>query len=256
MKKHPSSFPQANLPILFNVVKRCRSATSLMPPETCFDYPTLSGSGPSPPLSLSASASSSSAPSPNPSNPTNNPRESSLLYYNEKTLVVNDPFNKSRYHCLVMPWDTKLRSLNDLNKSHIPLLREMEKVGNIYAKHLKETSMQRDGSVLRTIMGFHAIPSLPMLHLHLISLDLESDKIKKKQHYNSFATYYFLPFEAVLSDIERNSEVSINQDVDALNAMVDGPMRCLWCNLPLANMPEMKRHVPSCPKNLSREQAT
>ena len=261
MRKHPGSFPQANLPTLFNVVKRCRAAAQTMPAGTCFEYPLSS---------LCASSSSSASPSPspsvapNPSNPTGNPRESSLLYHNEHALVVSDPFFKSRLHCLVLPWDTRLKSLNDLDASHVPLLLEMRRAGEAYAAHLRATGAgtcnptsnaggSADARSLRTIMGFHAIPSLPMLHMHLISLDLESDKLKKKQHYNSFATYFFLPVDAVLDDLRQNKSVTINQDVAALGAMVDGPMRCLWCNLPLANMPEMRRHVPSCPKNMSRE---
>eukprot|EP00744_Colponema_vietnamica_P018932 GILI01026749.1.p1 GENE.GILI01026749.1~~GILI01026749.1.p1 ORF type:complete len:244 (+),score=36.24 GILI01026749.1:104-835(+) len=243
MKKHPGSFPQAaSIPVLYSVVKRCKEAMPSMQSNACYPYPQYGPNG--------ASVGSYQ---PNSSNPSNSHRESTMLLFNEKAFVVNDPFNKSTFHCLVLPWDTKLKSLNDLNDSHLPLLDEMAALGNNYMSFLREQHMGSSSKKLRMILGFHAIPSLPMLHMHCISLDLESEKLKKKQHYNSFATYYFLPFEAVRADLVKNKTVTINQNVDALNELADGPMKCLWCGQALANMPDMKRHVPACPKNMSRE---
>lgn len=237
-RRHPGSFPQANLPILYNVVNRCKDTCAQLTPNTCYAYPIYGTE--SPPAYQT-----------NPSNPTNNPKDSTLLYYNDKVFVVNDPYPKSRFHCLVMPWNKNKKSLNDLRQEDVPLLYEMEAAGKNYIAYLREKHM--DSKKLRMILGFHAIPSLPMLHMHCISLDLESDKLKKKQHYNSFATYYFLPFEAVVEDLIKNDMITINQNVDALNALADGPMKCLWCGEGLSNMPEMKKHVPKCPQNLSRE---
>lgn len=36
--------------------------------------------------------------------------------------------------------------------------------------------------------GYHAIPSLQPLHIHIISQDFDSPALKKKQHWNSFTT--------------------------------------------------------------------
>lgn len=36
--------------------------------------------------------------------------------------------------------------------------------------------------------GYHGIPSLQPLHLHIISQDFDSVRIKKLRHYNSFTT--------------------------------------------------------------------
>lgn len=41
--------------------------------------------------------------------------------------------------------------------------------------------------------GFHSVPSMRQLHMHLLSLDYASDSLKSKKHFNSFATDFFVP---------------------------------------------------------------
>lgn len=43
--------------------------------------------------------------------------------------------------------------------------------------------------------GYHAIPSMSQLHLHMISQDFDSPCLKTKRHWNSFNTKYFLDSE-------------------------------------------------------------
>ena len=50
------------------------------------------------------------------------------------------------------------------------------------------------------LCGFHAAPSLRQLHLHLLSSDLDSDALKNKKHFNSFATSFLL--HPALSDMD------------------------------------------------------
>eukprot|EP00758_Cryptobia_borreli_P013530 Tbor_TRINITY_DN5844_c1_g1::TRINITY_DN5844_c1_g1_i1::g.6771::m.6771/K10863/APTX; aprataxin len=227
--KHPGSNPKVYLPTLYNTVKSCRVESSSVSPNTCLPYHTL------PPT-------------------TKNPK-ASLVYYDEQSFICSDPYNKSKIHCLIMPWDTSLRSLNDLTSKHVAILKHMVNIGNVYSQFVTANN-GADGpnpfSKLRFAMGFHALPSLPMLHMHLISLDLESERLKTKHHYNSFASHHFLLADRVISDLEANGEVTINQDVDRYNEMLNGPMHCLWCREPLKGVPSMKSHVPICPKNMSR----
>ena len=37
-------------------------------------------------------------------------------------------------------------------------------------------------------MGFHAIPSMPQLHMHVVSQEFDSACLKTKRHYNTFTT--------------------------------------------------------------------
>lgn len=172
------------------------------------------------------------------------------LYSDDKLIVIRDAFPKSTEHFLVLPRDTSLQSLNDLRPHHVPLLEGMMRA----AERVQELVIERrpELATFRFISGFHSIPSLPMLHMHHLSMDLESEKLKNKKHYNSFATFFFLPASKVLADLQTNGHVTVNQNVEQLERMENGPMKCLWCGFPLSNMPMMKSHVPSCPKNQSR----
>lgn len=41
-------------------------------------------------------------------------------------------------------------------------------------------------------IGYHAMPSMQRLHLHVISTDFNSPCLKTKYHWNSFTTPFFL----------------------------------------------------------------
>ena len=172
-------------------------------------------------------------------------------FMDQHCLIVDDRFPKSSVHRLIIPRDTTLLSLNDLTFQHVQLLTHMREVGLQHIQSLRSSHDPRI-SCLKYIIGFHAIPSLPMLHAHLISLDLESEFLKKKKHYNSFATRYFLPIEDVIQDLGAHQAVTLNQNVEYLEKLEDSPLACLWCGAPFANMPLLKAHLPTCTKNASR----
>jgi hypothetical protein len=51
-------------------------------------------------------------------------------------------------------------------------------------------------------LGYHAIPSLEPLHLHLVSADLDSACLKHKKHWNSFAGPFFVDASALEAALE------------------------------------------------------
>ncbi|CAJ1030719.1 HIT domain/Scavenger mRNA decapping enzyme C-term binding/C2HE / C2H2 [Leishmania utingensis] len=244
------SEPRTKLPFLINVVKKAQKSAN----TTAAATPALS--------SISASSTEPSIlaaafkPYPLlPSGETKQAAGSSLLYKDDACVLVNDAFPKSMVHCLVMPLDLRLQSLNALSKKDVPLLRHMMYVGDAYVRYLKTTA-PHTYKARRFIAGFHALPSLPMLHLHVLSMDLDSPCLKHKKHYNSFATFFFLTSDRVLDDLERHGRVTLNQDVVHLRQMEEGDMRCLWCGTALANVPVMKSHIKSCPQNNALEQSS
>ena len=218
--KHPSSFPNMRLRQLCNSIKKVLSAANSPPESIRCPYPT------------------------------GTERQTvRLLYRDRHCAIVSDPYPKSTVHCLVVPMDPHLQSLNDLTKDHVQLLQHMLWASAQYAEHLRSSSHPK----LRFISGFHSIPSLPPLHMHLISLDLDSDSLKHKKHYNSFATQFFLPTQSVIEDIGEHGEVTRNQQVEQLMAFEKMPLRCLWCQQPFEGMPELKGHIPRCSQNKSRD---
>jgi aprataxin len=45
------------------------------------------------------------------------------------------------------------------------------------------------------MVGVHAVPSMNHLHVHVLSVDRYSDRLKHRKHYNSFSTPFFVPIE-------------------------------------------------------------
>ncbi|CUG89344.1 scavenger mRNA-decappiing enzyme, putative [Bodo saltans] len=182
-----------------------------------------------------------------------------LLAISSQTILVNDAYPKATVHMLVLPRDTKVQSLNDLNSNHVDLLLDMKKTANDYiswsgsngSPSSLASSSPSTSSVWTTrpfAMGFHAIPSLPMLHMHVMTLDLHrSPRVKKRAHYNSFATRFFLPVDEVIEDVKRNGFVTINQDVEALHQYEGQPYVCLWCGSnAFSLLPALKEHIKEC----------
>lgn len=44
-------------------------------------------------------------------------------------------------------------------------------------------------------VGVHARPSMNHLHVHVMSRDMHSERLKNRKHYNSFTTGFFVPLE-------------------------------------------------------------
>ncbi|EAN96789.1 hypothetical protein C3747_47g86 [Trypanosoma cruzi] len=176
-------------------------------------------------------------------------RRSGVIYKDTQCIVVNDAFPKSRLHCLVLPLDLSLHSLSALRIQHVPLLRHLMDVADRYVQFLRKDASGSDFASLSFATGFHSLPSLPHLHMHLISLDFDSPYLKKKKHYNSFATPFFLPADSVVEDLERNKCITLNQDVVGLKRMEEQELSCLWCGRVEAGMPQLKAHLRTCPKS-------
>lgn len=195
-----------------------------------------------------------------------------ILYRDQTCVLVRDAYPKSSVHCLVMPLDLSLVSLSDLRYKefgeagafrkkrkneptprapssslgrHAELLAHMHWVGQSYQRYLAEENPSLFGRLTFKI-GFHSVPSLPQLHMHLISTDFSSACLKHKKHYNSFTTPFFLPVETVLEDLKQNGKVTLHADVQRMTKFELQPMQCLWCGCGLKDMPTMKSHVPAC----------
>lgn len=230
---HPGSMPTTNIPQLFHLVSKLTK------------QPTTSGFVPYPPIPPLQPPQVLA----NGKKVKNNAVPSTLLFLDNKCLITNDAFPKSTVHCLLFPRNMHLRSLNDLTSADLPLLQHMTSIGTQYAEFLRSTSHPK----FRMILGFHAVPSLPMLHMHLISMDMQSARMKTRAHYNSFTTNFFLTVPRVVADISQHGYVTLNQNVEELDTLVEKAMTCVWCGIPLGSMPEVKAHIAVCPKNCSMD---
>ncbi|XP_015200560.2 aprataxin isoform X3 [Lepisosteus oculatus] len=157
------------------------------------------------------------------------------VYKDEKVVVIKDKYPKARYHWLVLPWES-ISSLKALRREHAGLLRHMHSVAE---KMVRDCP---DSGSLQFRLGYHAIPSMSHVHLHVISQDFDSPCLKNKKHWNSFTTAYFLESQAVMEMLEQNGTVTVQ---DGISELLKLPLRCHVCQKDMPTIPQMKLHLKS-----------
>ncbi|NWR76828.1 APTX protein, partial [Centropus unirufus] len=155
------------------------------------------------------------------------------VYKDEKTVVIKDKYPKARYHWLILPWDP-ISSLKSVTRDHLELLEHMHAVGQKMIRQCPE------GESLEFRLGYHAIPSMSQLHLHVISQDFDSLALKTKKHWNSFTTDYFLNSQDVIEMVKTKGKVMVKDNVSEL---LKSPLRCHRCKQQLSTIPQLKEHL-------------
>ena len=125
-----------------------------------------------------------------------------VLSYDAHLVVVRDAYPKAAFHALLVARDKGLKTVADLTAAHLPLLRAMAE----RAVAVVAGARQAAPSLAATPfwLGFHALPSLEPLHLHILSGDLVAPALKTRKHYNSFATPFLVPLAEVLTSVEQH----------------------------------------------------
>ncbi|CCM02411.1 uncharacterized protein FIBRA_04509 [Fibroporia radiculosa] len=198
------------------------------------------------------------------------------LTHTTDTLTVFDAYPKSIFHFLVLP-----RIVPPLTASNLSNLRSLLKCDKNLARKVLE-KLNRDAQGVRAMIedemvkrygfkwgiwtGFHAIPSMEHLHLHVLSNDLCSPAMKKKKHYNSFhpSHGFFLPLEDVLNWFDAHESYFSTQGTgqerrfeenflitlqisrlwpSQYDPMLKEPLVCWRCYKELKNIPTLKAHL-------------
>ncbi|KAI9760894.1 MAG: hypothetical protein M4579_001395 [Chaenotheca gracillima] len=146
-----------------------------------------------------------------------------VIYHNEKWVVLNDLYPKSSVHVLLLPRDSNRNKLHPFEAFEDPVFladvkAEVNKLRLLVAKELRRrygqfsAQDQAYGQVIEghpppkelplgrdweksVISGIHAHPSMNHLHVHVLAVDRFSPCMKKKKHYNSFATPFLIDVE-------------------------------------------------------------
>jgi aprataxin len=158
-----------------------------------------------------------------------------VLINTENLVVIKDMFPKARHHFLVLPHSPPLNSIFELRSNHKQLIKEMEFLGfnaiEVVGGNLKDFKM-----------GFHFAPSLHRLHLHVISTDFISDRLKTKTHWNSFNTSFFLTVKQILDALETNGKIDRLGESE-VKKLLSTELVCNQCNYRPKNMPDLKNHL-------------
>ncbi|XP_069093614.1 aprataxin isoform X2 [Pleurodeles waltl] len=155
------------------------------------------------------------------------------VFKDDRVVVIKDKYPKARYHWLVLPWEA-ISSLKALRSQHLELLEHMHAVGEKMVKDYASSG----STTFR--LGYHAIPSMSHIHLHVISQDFDSPCLKNKKHWNSFTTEYFLESRDVLEMVKLNGQVTVKEGTSEL---LKAPLRCHMCKQQQPTIPELKAHL-------------
>ncbi|XP_047433415.1 aprataxin isoform X2 [Mugil cephalus] len=157
------------------------------------------------------------------------------IYKDDKVVVIKDKYPKARHHWLVLPWQS-IPSLKALRKEDCDLVKHMQQVADRMVEQCP------DSSSLRFRTGYHAIPSMSHVHLHVISQDFDSPCLKNKKHWNSFTTDYFVDSREVIQMLETHGKVMVKEGTAELLKL---PLRCHVCFKELPTIPALKLHLAS-----------
>ncbi|XP_056264735.1 aprataxin isoform X2 [Pseudoliparis swirei] len=157
------------------------------------------------------------------------------VYKDDKVVVIKDKYPKARYHWLVLPWQI-ISSLKALSEVHCDLVKHMQQVADQIVRQCP------DAGLLRFRTGYHAIPSMSHVHLHVISQDFDSPCLKNKKHWNSFTTDYFMESHDVIQMLETNGRVDVKEGTSELLKLA---LRCHMCLKDIPTIPALKEHLKS-----------
>jgi aprataxin len=146
-----------------------------------------------------------------------------VIAHNENTVLVRDAYPKATVHLLLLPRDSSKWSLNPRDafddEAFLAMVRkEADAAVRLAASELFRLISPHSASCearLRAMeeddppqelppardfsqdlkVGIHAHPSMSHLHVHIVSQDMHSDRLKHQKHYNSFNTGFFIPLK-------------------------------------------------------------
>ncbi|KAF2239044.1 HIT-like protein [Viridothelium virens] len=149
-----------------------------------------------------------------------------VLHADDNWVVIHDMFPKAIVHLLLLPRNPAINSQHPFDALFDPdflasAKAEASKWRNFAASELRhlfgsESAMEStrraaleaeelpsDGASLppgrdwaqEVRVGIHAHPSMNHLHIHVISQDMYSEKMKHRKHYNSFKTPFFVDID-------------------------------------------------------------
>uniref|UniRef100_S4RVN0 Aprataxin n=1 Tax=Petromyzon marinus TaxID=7757 RepID=S4RVN0_PETMA len=159
------------------------------------------------------------------------------IFRDDQVVVILDKFPKARHHWLVLPWRF-VANVGVLRADHLPLLRHMHDVAERLSRQVQPLGAATAPPTFR--LGYHAIPSMSRIHMHVISQDFDSPRLKTKKHWNSFTTGYFIDSEVVMRMVEEDGRVVIPEDTAEL---LKKPLQCHMCHREISTIPKLKEHL-------------
>ena len=145
-----------------------------------------------------------------------NPNHEHVVYKNSSFLIVKDCYPKAEIHFLILSRSTGINSISELTGKDCQMVENMLRLAQ------EEIIDKNKGRKFQ--VGFHSVPSMDQLHLHVISTDFCSPALKNKKHYLSITNDEFF--------------VTANQVVESLKQDGKIDVRCQTSIATLSNFPD------------------
>ncbi|QSZ36899.1 hypothetical protein DSL72_008989 [Monilinia vaccinii-corymbosi] len=205
------------------------------------------------------------------SNPSSYP-STSVIYHTPSFVAIHDLYPKSSVHALLIPREEKWNTIHPIvalsNPEFLEMVRpEAEKLKGIVASELRrrygpeskedlprqrilsgEVDLDDDAEMPEgrnwgkdVMVGIHMHPSMDHVHIHVLSVDRFSSCLKKRKHYNSFATPFFVHLsEFPLSDERQEALNGRGQG----KVWLEDDMKCWNCGMHFGSkFARLKEHL-------------
>lgn len=157
-------------------------------------------------------------------------------------MFIYDGYPKAKVHLLLLSKPTFM-AVSDVTK-----LRREEHGERLARLHVEArriaTKLEQDMPGLCLRLGYHSVPSMQPLHLHIISQEFDSSSLKTKKQWNSFTTSFFLNPAEVETALQEQGRIFVDR-VNA-EALLKHGLRCHGCGAGQKNMPALKQHLTCC----------
>ncbi|RIA92543.1 HIT-like domain-containing protein [Glomus cerebriforme] len=162
--------------------------------------------------------------------------KSEVYYYDDELVIIYDKYPKAKKHLLVIP-RKYIDNIEELKKQDLQLVRALKEKGQCVIEKMKQENPK-----LFFRMGFHAVPGLRQLHMHVISQDFISPSLKHKKHWNSFTTEFFKDAEEIEKILEERGEIKFNKEY--YENLLKSPLKCHLCDTKsIKFIPDLKKHL-------------
>ncbi|OAQ26582.1 HIT-like protein [Linnemannia elongata AG-77] len=165
--------------------------------------------------------------------------ENIRYWHDDDHIIIKDAYAKAKVHVLVLPRKPVDKVTDLVGEAGVRTVEGLERVATTLLRTLKAENAYLDFK-----MGFHVIPSMSQLHLHVISQDFCSPRLKNAAHWNSFNTGFFIPPEEVIKTIrEKGSFEKTAEELKKYARMKKVPMVCNQCSQVMKSVPMLNHHL-------------
>ena len=155
-----------------------------------------------------------------------------IVHSTDSLVIIRDKYPKAKHHFLILP-RKRIAKLKNIDRGDLSLLKEMD-------SEARKLTLRYPKSEFN--IGYHAVPSMAQVHLHVISRDFISPYLKHKKHWNSFNTDYFIDSHLVIERIELDGEF-VEPSPEVSKQLLNTPLKCNQCEYVPTNFPALKQHL-------------